>query len=76
MMDFEAIFKARQAKQTFFNNHPKLEPFVDTVKAKGFCEGMEIAVAVKYPDGEVHKTGIRLTGSDMDLFNALQSIRL
>ncbi len=74
MMNFQLLMKAKQAKEKFSRNHPKVEPFMDRVKAKGFCEGQEIAVAVRYPDGTEFKTGIRVTEGDLELLNMLKSL--
>ena len=46
-MNLESMFHFRQAMNVFRSNHPKLQPFVDGIQQKGFCEGMEIAVAVR-----------------------------
>ncbi len=74
-MNFESIFRARQGWDEFKRNHPKVPVFIDAVQQKGYCEGMEIAIAVRYPDGEQHKAGIRVTQSDLELLNMLKSLR-
>ena len=73
-MDFRAIFKLKQAWETFTRNHPKVPPFISGVQSKGAAEGMEIAVAVRYPDGTEFKTGVRLTASDMEALRELGAI--
>ena len=70
-MKFDAIFKARQAWNKFSATHPKVPVFVEDVKAKGVCEGTEVAVAIRYPDGTEYKTGIRVRPEDMELFDML-----
>ena len=52
-------------------NHPKLPAFITGVKEKGAAEGMEIAVAVRYPDGTEQKAGVRVKASDLELLNYL-----
>ncbi len=74
MLNFEMMFKAKKARETFMSNHPKVQPFVDEIQAKGLCEGAEIAVAVRYPDGTEHKTGIRVTDSDLEMLEMLFAI--
>ena len=74
-MNIEQMFKARQAWNVFRRNHPKVPRFADEVQTKGFCEGMEIAIAVRYPDGDVKKAGIRVTASDMELLNLMRSMK-
>ena len=74
-MDFGAAFKLKQAWDAFTRNHPKVPAFISGVGSKGACENMEIAVAVRYPDGAEFKTGIRLTQQDLELLETLKSIK-
>ena len=74
-MDLSSLMKARMGWSRFQDNHPKVPAFIQNVRRKGFCEGMEIAVAVRYPDGDVRKTGIRVTASDMELLNTLKGMK-
>ena len=71
-MDLGAMFKMKDAWQKFSNTHPKVPTFLDSVKNKGFVEGQEIAIAVRYPDGTEFKTGIRVQQSDLDLLNIIK----
>ncbi|MDD6190659.1 MAG: hypothetical protein PUB75_03600 [Firmicutes bacterium] len=73
-MNLNGLFRIKQSKDIFFRNHPKAETFAEEIKSKGFCEGMEIAVAVRYPDGTEHKTGIRVQASDMQLLNTFREL--
>ena len=41
---------------------------------KGFCEGQEIAVAIRYPDGSEFKTGIRVRAEDLALLEMLKGL--
>lgn len=75
MFDFSIISKLKNAYGVFCTNHPKVPAFLNEVKGKGFCEGQEIAVAVRYPDGTEHKTGIRVTAEDLQLLNMLMNLR-
>jgi len=71
-MDLSALLKLKQAWSVFAGNHPKVPPFIEDVRRKGFCEGQEIAIAIRYPDGTQYKTGIRLQASDLELLNSLK----
>ena len=42
--------------------------------AKGFEEGQEIAVAVRYPDGTEFKTGIRVQESDLEMLELVKGL--
>ncbi len=74
MMDFQALFKVKQAWAQFSATHPKVPGFLQDVKNKGFCEGQEIAIAVRYPDGTEYKTGIRVRESDLELLDLMKSL--
>ena len=74
-MNLEQMLRARSAWNVFRQNHPKVPVFIDSVENRGFCEGMEIAIAVRYPDGEQYKTGIRVTAEDMELMDMLRSMK-
>lgn len=74
MLNFETMFKAKKARETFMNNHPKVQPFLDEIQEKGLCEDAEIAIAVRYPDGTEYKTGIRVTESDLEMLEMLFAI--
>ena len=74
-MNLESMFRARQAWSVFKRNHPKVPKFIDAVQTKGYCEGMEIAIAVRYPDGEEHKAGIRVTQTDLEMLNMLNMLK-
>ena len=74
-MKIDAMLKARKAWQTFAANHPKVPVFVSEVSRKGACENMEIAIAVRYPDGSECKTGIRVKSSDLELLDVLKTLQ-
>ena len=73
-MDLNALMNMRQAISQFAANHPKFPAFLSGVKSRGFCPGQEIAIAVRYPDGQEFKTGIRVTESDLQLLEMLKSM--
>ena len=73
-LDFGAMLKLRGAWQKFNANHPKAVAFGNDVYAKGFEEGQEIAIAVRYPDGTEYKTGIRVQESDLELLETVKSL--
>lgn len=73
-MNIADLFKLKQAKAIFFKSHPKVPEFLGQVKEKGFTENMEIAIAVRYPDGIQYKTGIRVQESDLELLNSLKKL--
>ena len=74
-LNFNMMVKLKKAWDVFSANHPKVPPFVTGVGKKGIKENMEIAVAIRYPDGEEFKTGIRLTQSDIEQLEILKSLK-
>ncbi|MBP3815585.1 MAG: hypothetical protein J6H21_01815 [Firmicutes bacterium] len=71
-MDIGAMFKIKDAWGKFTANHPRIPGFLDSIKDKGFVEGQEIAIAVRYPDGTEFKTGIKVQKTDLDLLDLVK----
>ncbi len=74
MFDFNGLMNIKNDYATLMANHPKLAIFFNDLKNKGYCEGQEIAIAIRYPDGTEYKTGIRLQQSDLNLINDIRSM--
>ena len=74
MFDFSSIMTIKNHWNVFKNNHPKVPEFIKNVGSREFCEGQEIAIAIRYPDGTEFKTGIRLRESDLAFIKAAGSI--
>ena len=74
MLDFSALLNIRQYWTQLKTNHPKLDTFLSSVKGKTPCAGMEIAIAIRYPDGTEYKTGIRVNEEDLALLNTLKNL--
>ena len=70
-MNFDALFKAKQARDAFFANHPKFPGFLKALRDKGIPENTEILISVTYPDGENLKAGLKLKQSDLELLGLL-----
>lgn len=74
-MDFSQMMQLKAALDSVSAAHPKLPGFIQDVRAKGFEEGQEIAVAVRYPDGSEYKCGIRVRQSDLEALETLKSLK-
>ncbi|MDD4199982.1 MAG: hypothetical protein PHS19_01185 [Eubacteriales bacterium] len=74
MLNFQMLATAKKSKEKFMANHPGIQPFLDEVNAKGFYEGQEIAIAVRYPDGTEYKTDVKVTDEDLDMINMLKGL--
>ena len=71
-MDIGSLFKLSSLWGKFQENHPKVPAFVKTIQEKPVVPGMEIAIAVRYPDGTEAKAGVRVQESDIELLEALR----
>lgn len=67
-----ALFKIQGMWKQFVQNHPKFPMFLNAVKEKGVPVDSIIEVKVTHPSGEVMKTNIKLTQSDMELIAQLR----
>ena len=74
-MDFSQMMTLKGALDSISQAHPKLPGFIQGVRSKGFEEGQEIAVAVRYPDGTEYKCGIRVRQSDLEALETLKSLK-
>ncbi len=67
------IFKIKKAWETFSGNHPKFVPFLQACNGR-ITEGTVIEVAVTDANGERITTNLRVTASDMELFDSLKGM--
>ncbi len=73
-MNPAAMFKLMQAKNTFTNNHPKVEAFVQNVLTNKIVEGTIIEVSIQRPGEEAVTTNLRVQQSDLDLIQSLKEL--
>lgn len=74
-MDIGMIMKLKGAWSTFTANHPKFPMFGRAVMAKGIKEGTIIEINITDPDGTPINTNIKVTQSDIELFEMLKTLR-
>ena len=67
------LFKVKKAWETFAGNHPKFLPFLQACNGR-ISEGSIIAVEVIDPNGEKITTNLKVTASDMELFDSLKEM--
>ncbi len=60
----------------FKTNNPDVVEFMNKVEAKGFCEGQEFVITVKYPDGTEYKADLVVGKDDLPVLEALGKINL
>jgi len=74
-MDMNMLIKLKGAWDTFTMNHPKFPMFLKAMKSTGIKEGSVIAVSITDPDGKCIDTNIKVTASDLELFETLKNLR-
>lgn len=73
-MDIKSIMRIKKAWDTFTSNHPKFPGFLSAMKARGIHEGDIVAISITGPDGRTMETNLRVTASDLELFNTLKEM--
>ena len=75
MFDFSMIMKFKNAWDTFTRNHPKFMPFMQAIATDGVKEGTIIEIKVTSPEGKEYNTNMRITQSDLELFEQLKGMK-
>ena len=73
-MNPAAMMKVMGAVNTFKSNHPKFMAFLNYVFAGGFPEGTVIEITVTKPGQEPITSNMKVTQSDLDLFDSLKDV--
>ena len=68
------LLQLKNSWQTFTENHPKFPAFWKAVYKQGIKEDMVIEFKVKDPSGKELASNIRLTSSDLELFENLKKM--
>lgn len=73
-MDFSTLLKLRNARETFYQNHPKMRPFMKAMMKSKIKEGTVLELTIKNPDEEPITANIRVQESDIELFHSLHDL--
>lgn len=75
-MNPASLFKMKGAWDRFISNHPKFPMFINAVSQPGvITEGTVIEVHVKKPTGEDICTNVKISQSDLSLFNEIKNMK-
>lgn len=69
------LFQLMNAWKTFSSNHPKFPQFLRAVAREGITENTIIEVNVKTPEGKDYCTNLKITQSDLALFEQLKKMQ-
>ena len=75
MMNPGDLFRIKSLWDTFTGNHPKFPLFLQAVMRKGIHEGTVLAVSLTTPEGEKIETNLKVTASDLELFEQIKQMR-
>ena len=68
------MFQAFQAWNAFKSNHPKFPAFMRAVERDGIREGTVVEIKVTSPEGKERETNLKVTSSDLALFDMLRGM--
>lgn len=68
------ILQLKAAWDKFSANHPKFGPFIKAVSAYGLQPGTVIEVSVTPPDGQTYMTNLKISESDLELFDSIKHL--
>ena len=74
MVNPSIIFKIKGMWNQFTSQHPKFPLFLKAVSDKGLKEDAVIEIKITTNDGEHYQTNLKLTKSDLELFDAIKQM--
>ena len=72
--NISAMMKIRSAWAAFSSNHPKFAAFLNEAGRNGAPEGTILEIHMEYPDGRRISSNMRITASDLELFESLKQL--
>ncbi|MCR5106746.1 MAG: hypothetical protein K6B28_01140 [Lachnospiraceae bacterium] len=73
-MNIQDIMKLKTAWDTFTANHPKFPAFLNAAKQAGIKEDTIVAISITDPEGKTIETNVKVTPSDLELFETLKGM--
>lgn len=74
-MDFGMLLKLGGMWGKFSKNHPKFPQFVKAFQKNKLVEDTIIDIKIAYPDGNTLDTNLKITASDLALFEELKKLK-
>lgn len=67
------LMQAKQRLELFQREHPKVLPFLNTIKSQALREGSVIEIKVTDPEGKEYVSNIRVTANDVETVRLLST---
>ena len=74
MVNPSIIFKIKGLWNQFTSQHPKFPLFLKAVSEKGLEEDAVIEIKITTNEGEHYQTNLKITKSDLELFDAIKQM--
>ena len=74
MVNPMGLFQLKSLWDKFRENHPKFPMFLSALQKNGIKEGTIIEITITEPDGEKIQSNIKISASDLELFEQLKNI--
>lgn len=75
MINPKTLFELKGAWATFDQNHPRFKQFIVAARNNAIREDSIIEVTIRTPEGESICTNLKVTQSDMELFEKLKKLQ-
>lgn len=75
MLNPAKLLKMKEHWTTFANNHPRFVSFLNAVSGEPMEAGTVIEISVTKPDGSAKCTNIKVQPSDLEMLEALKTLR-
>lgn len=70
-----ALLKMKKSWDTFCGNHPRFPAFLQAVQSAGIKEGTIIEVTITTPEGRSMTTNVRITASDLQVYEDIKGLQ-
>ena len=74
MVNPSAILKIKVLWDQFTNQHPKFPLFLKAISAQGLKKDTLVEIKVTTLEGETYQTNIKVTETDLELFETLKQM--
>jgi len=74
-MNPQALMQLMSAWNTFKGKHPKFPAFLSAIMKQGIKADTVIEISITDPDGKKIETNLKVTQSDLELFESIKNMQ-